>query len=112
MTGVLSPRGYRVRVTADQATSPVYEATIAEKREAKRQASREVRALGLGARAEILAGPNLNAGLWAARMVRGKNGKPKLLVEPTPGMKGPHVKRLVKRPAKVAKKVAKKVVKK
>jgi hypothetical protein len=85
MSGVLSPRGYRARVQLEGATP--FEQVVPEKREAKRLLHREMFKAGIGARGELLAGPNLNAALYAARVGRTNAGKPKLIVESQPGMK-------------------------
>jgi hypothetical protein len=85
MSGVLSPRGYRARVQMSDVST--FDDTVSEKREAKRTLHREMLKAGLGARGELFAGPNLNAGFYLARVVMGNNGKLKIKVEPQPGMK-------------------------
>lgn len=81
MSGVLSPRGYHVRVAINDGATQVFDITIPQKREAIRVCRREALAAGLGAKGEVVGGVRMDSAIFQCRVGRDDAGDPKIIVE-------------------------------
>lgn len=83
MPPMLSPKGYRVSITKDGATSPHLDVVRTNHREAERECIRESKALGLGTKGEVLGGPKLTSAIMQGIVVATNNGKLRFRKEET-----------------------------
>lgn len=81
MSGILSPRGYHVRVLVEHGRTQVFDTTEPRKREAIRVCRRESLKAGLGAKGEVLGGVRMDSAIYQCRVGRDNAGHPKLITE-------------------------------